>query len=93
MNDALVHVCSKCGAAFPLEQLPSAAERVLVSKETHIGFGRYVHAVCPSCGHRDWANERRYFGVLGPRGFYALMATLLSAFLAGIYFIGFVGFK
>jgi hypothetical protein len=86
------HVCSVCKESFELEPLPTAFQRVFVSDERHIPFSRYVYATCPNCGHRDWANERRYLGFLGPKGLYALMIVLLSLFLLGVYLVGFKGF-
>ena len=91
LRQAVTHRCSACGRSFELEPLPNAFQRVFTSGERHIAFGRYVYAVCPNCGHRDWADERRYLGFLGPRQLYALMVLLLSLFLAGVYYIGFIG--
>lgn len=71
------HTCSKCGTSFELAALPSAAERVLTSSRTHISFSEYVYAVCPKCGHKDWADERRYLGVLGPKAFYGLALVVM----------------
>lgn len=86
----LMHRYSVCGTEFALEQLPGV-ERLVGAGENHISFDRYVYAYCPKCGHKDWADERRYFGVLGPRGFYALVCALVSAFLIAVLVLGFSG--
>jgi DNA-directed RNA polymerase subunit RPC12/RpoP len=84
-----LHTCTRCGHRFELPALPSAGERLLTSPRTHISFAEYVYAVCPKCGRKDWANERRYLGVLGPRAFYGLALVFVIAFIAMVIYLGF----
>ena len=85
------HTCSKCGHQFPLSDLPDPIQRIFLSTRTHIPFSEYVYAVCPKCGQKDWAEERRFLGVLGPRGFYALAFLLAVFIVVAVYYLGFVG--
>jgi hypothetical protein len=90
MEATLIHECTGCQYRYPLERLPTAGERLFKSSEGDISFDRYVYAFCPECGKKDWASERRYFGVLGPRGFYMLAVSFMAALLGLVYFLGFV---
>ena len=69
-----------------MSALPNAAARVLTDPKRYDSFSDYVYAVCPSCGRRDWASERRFFGVLGPRALYAVVFSIVLGIVAlGVY--------
>ena len=85
----LEHTCSHCGRRYELSNLPSAGERIFTSPRINIPFSEYVYATCPHCHHRDWADERRYLGVLGPRSFYALAVAFLVGFIVLVIYLGF----
>jgi len=88
---AMTHTCSACGKSFSLPPIPGAVDRIFTSTRGHIGFGEYVYAICPACGHKDWAEERRFWGVIGPRGFYAVGLLLACFFVIAVLYLGFVG--
>jgi hypothetical protein len=69
--------------------LPKITERLITSQRAHIPFNEYVRDVCPNCGQKDWANDRRYLGVLGPRSFYGLALASMVAFAAMVIYLGF----
>jgi len=56
----------------------------LTSPRVDTSFAQYVYAVCPNCKHRDWATERRFFGILGPKALYALVLAFMIAFLVAV---------
>ena len=83
------HKCSKCGRGFHLAALPTIAQRLIISPRSYFAFNEYIYAVCPSCWQKDWADERRYLGALGPRAFYGLALAFLIAFVAMVVYLGF----
>lgn len=85
------HTCSRCRHRYLLRELPNPLERIFHMRRAHIPFAEYVYVHCPKCGHKDWADERRFFGILGPRGFYGVALLLAFFFVALVYYLGFVG--
>jgi len=88
---SLSHCCSACGQTFALPPLHGAIARILYDSRAHIGVGEYVYAVCPACGHKDWAEERRFWGVFGPRAIYAVSLLLVLLIVGAVFYLGFVG--
>lgn len=83
------HKCSQCGNEYELPVLPSISETLIERGGRHIPFSTYVYVICPECGKKDWADERRFWGVLGPRSFYALGFILALIAVIGVFYIGF----
>jgi hypothetical protein len=73
------HTCSKCGHAFELPDLPGPSA-LLTSPRNYYPLAEQVYAVCPNCGQRDWAIERRFFGIFGPKALYGFMLAFVIAF-------------
>jgi DNA-directed RNA polymerase subunit RPC12/RpoP len=83
------HTCSKCGTRFELQPLPRFKDRISGTQVGHVPFATYVYATCPKCGKRDWADERRFLVVLGPRSFYAIVLAISIAIVALVIYMGF----
>jgi hypothetical protein len=56
----------------------------------HVPFSAYVYAVCPSCGRKDWAEGRKFYGVLGPRAFYAIAIAVMVGIVFLVFYVGFI---
>jgi hypothetical protein len=85
----LEHTCSKCGAQFELSSLPTSRDRFSGARRGHVSFETYVFASCPKCGKRDWAEERRFLGMLGPRTFYGIALGISIAIVVLVIYMGF----
>lgn len=81
----MTHTCTHCGHDFELAPLPGFGDHA----QRNISFAEYVHAYCRRCGSRDWADERRFVGFLGPRGFYALALAAVTGIVALVVYLGF----
>jgi DNA-directed RNA polymerase subunit RPC12/RpoP len=84
----MTHTCTRCGHRVELAPLPTIRERLLGDRG-HVAFSEYVYVTCPNCGQKDWADERRYFRVLGPRSLYGLMLTISLAIVFFVIYLGF----
>ena len=83
------HTCSRCGEAFDLPALPTPLERLSGTRRGHVPFAEYVYVTCPKCGKRDWADERRFLGYLGPRAFYGISLGVSIAIVGLVIYLGF----
>jgi hypothetical protein len=54
-----------------------------------ISVATYVFAACPYCDQKDWATERRFLGVLGPRSFYGVLLAVATIFVGLVIYLGF----
>jgi len=52
-------------------------------------FDEYIYTVCPNCGKRDFADERRFFFVLGPRGLYVAAVIFMLICIGSVIYFGF----
>jgi hypothetical protein len=84
------HTCSKCGHPFELPTLPGPSA-LLTSPRNDFPLAEQVYAVCPNCGQKDWAVERRFFGVFGPKALYGFVLALAIAFVAAAAYSLFLG--
>lgn len=74
------HQCSRCANSF---EEPRPQARALGSLSTkRIGLEEFMHVVCPKCGNHDLASERKFFGILGPRGMQVLVFGIVLGVLA-----------
>ena len=89
MTSDAAHTCSRCGNRFTLAPLPTFSKLVLGATPNHIPFGTYVYAVCPSCGHKDWAESRRFYGFMGPRTLYGVTFALVLGILLLVLYLAF----
>ena len=86
MNTNPQHVCATCGLRFQLPNCPGAKE-LFLGERWHISIAEYVYINCPQCGVQEWAEERRFFGILGPRGFYALNLSLAVLAVVAVLYV------
>ena len=78
------HKCSKCNRSYALEALPTAKADILESTKIHYPLSDIVYTICPYCGKKDWATDRRFFGFLGPKGLYRLLLLFVIGFLIAV---------
>jgi hypothetical protein len=76
MQKIIEHRCQQCGCSFELPAAPKPLD-IFITSKTHIPFEDYTHVICPSCGHKEWATERKFFGILGPKGLQTLVGVLV----------------
>ena len=69
--------------------MPSSADRLSGAVPGHVPFGAYVYAVCPSCGRKDWAEGRKFYGLIGPRTFYAVAMAAAIGIVFLVLYLGF----
>ena len=69
--------------------LPSPLAQLLGEGPAHVPFSAYVYAICPNCGHKDWAEARKYRGFAGPRTFYAMGLTIGVCIVVLVVYLGF----
>ena len=89
MSQRMEHICSQCSHRYELPALPSFSARLSGAAAAHVPFSAYVYAVCPKCGRKDWADERKFFFALGARAFYAIAFALTVAFVILVVYLGF----
>lgn len=77
------HRCSSCGHRFDATDVPTASD-VLTTTETYIPLEAFTHVSCPACGRVELAEERRFFGALGPRGLQILVGAMLFGFVLAV---------
>ena len=79
------HRCQNCGHVFDAQEPPKPLD-LLTTTKTHIPLEDFTHVVCPSCGYKELAVERRFFGFLGPGGLRLVVgAIVLGVIVAVIY--------
>ena len=83
------HTCSRCGTQFDLPPLPALTDWLSGPRGRYESFSEYVYVICPSCGKKDWAEENRFLGFLGPRAFYAVVLAISIAIVAFVIYAGF----
>ena len=80
------HRCSRCGTSFVAPQSRTALKDLVSGPIRLIRLDEYLTVVCPQCGAREDAVERRFlWGAVGPttlRWVVALIVALM--FLAAI---------
>jgi hypothetical protein len=69
--------------------MPTASDRLSGATPGHVPFGTYVYAICPSCGRKDWAKGRKFYGVIGPRAFYAMGLAAAIGIVLLVVYLGF----
>lgn len=89
MADRTMHTCSHCGNRFDLPPVATFTDRLSGAVPGHVPFGAYVYAVCPSCGRKDWAEGRKFYGLIGPRTFYAIAAAVAIGIVLLVVYLGF----
>ena len=72
---------------FALPSLPSAAEDIAFRKEPYVSPEKYLTVTCPQCGNIEDAKERRFFGVLGPRGLRVVLTIFVAALIATVGYV------
>ena len=80
MRPRPLHKCEACGFEYELHDLPTLFEVANGGRSNSIA--EYVYTRCPACGNKDWAEERRYFGFLGPKGFYTVNLVIALVIVA-----------
>ena len=89
MDTLMEHKCSSCSHRYSLPPLPAMSVRLQGEGAAHVPFSKYVYAICPRCGFRDWADERKYFGFAGPRTLYSLGLAVSIGIVALVMYLGF----
>ena len=89
MAETAMQTCSKCRHRYELPPLPTPSQRMFEQKLAHVPFSTYVYAVCPSCGHRDWAEGRKYLAFAGPRTLYAMGLGVGICIVILVVYLGF----
>lgn len=81
------HVCSHCGNAFGLPLLPSAGDDLIAGPVKLIRLEEYLKVSCPACGHREDAQERRFFfDAIGPQTLrWIVVSFVLLMLCAAVY--------
>jgi DNA-directed RNA polymerase subunit RPC12/RpoP len=88
MQELKMHRCEQCGHSFAMPAAPKPLD-ILTTQKNHIPLEDFTHVTCPSCGYTGLAKERKFFGLIGPRGLQFLVgaiilgvivATLISTF-------------
>ena len=69
--------------------MPTFAGRLSGAVPGHVPFGAYVYAICPSCGRKDWAEDRKFYGLVGPRTFYAMATAVAIGIVVLVFYLGF----
>ena len=82
-------MCSQCGSQFDLPPLPAVADWLSGSRGRYESFSEYVYVTCPNCGKKDWTEENRFLGFLGPRGFYAVALAIAVLVVVLVIYAGF----
>jgi predicted RNA-binding Zn-ribbon protein involved in translation (DUF1610 family) len=81
MAEYLKHTCVSCGIEFTMPRPPGVLDS-LFSRKKYFPLEDFTHVSCPNCNTVQLATERRFFGVLGPRGL-----QVIDYFLAGIMLV------
>lgn len=79
------HRCQNCGHVFEITALPKPLDALTTTKK-YIPFEEFTHVTCPACGHKELATERKFFGVLGPRGLQLLVGTIVLGVIFAVIF-------
>ena len=81
---AQVHKCKNCGIVYDLPK-PDGLPELLSGERHHVSIGEHVFTYCPECGEKQWADERRFFFILGPKAYY-LLYFLIMLFVLWVVF-------
>jgi predicted nucleic-acid-binding Zn-ribbon protein len=76
MQKLKMHHCQQCGKSFEIPAAPKPLE-ILTTPKNHIPLEDFTHVTCPSCGHTELASERKFFGLIGPRGLQILVGAIV----------------
>jgi rubredoxin len=83
MHKIVKHRCKQCGCSFELPEAPKPSD-ILTTSKNHIPLEDSTHVTCPSCGHKEWATERKFFGILGPKGLQILVSMIVFGFIVAL---------
>jgi predicted nucleic-acid-binding Zn-ribbon protein len=79
------HKCTRCGNVFQMPGPPQPKD-ILLTAQRHIPLESFTHVTCPKCGITELARERKFFGILSPRGLQILVGLfILGIIVATIY--------
>ena len=81
----LRHKCKACGLEYDLRK-PDGFIELISGKRHHISIGEYLFTYCPECGTKEWADERKYFWIFGPRLVYAIFLLFMSIVLVIVFY-------
>ena len=57
-----------------------------MDERRYVGLQEFTHTSCPKCGFSEEAEERKFFGVLGPKGLQILMAMIILGMIIAVVF-------
>lgn len=86
MRQSKLHRCSNCGHEYEVPRLSGALRRLLLDERRYVGVQEFTHVTCPKCGHSEEARERKFFGVIGPKGLQILMAIIILGVIIAVVF-------
>jgi predicted RNA-binding Zn-ribbon protein involved in translation (DUF1610 family) len=83
MQKLTEHRCRQCGYSFDVPPAPKPLD-ILTTPKNHIPLEAFTHITCPSCGHTELAIERKFFGILGPRGLQMLVGLIVTGVIIAV---------
>lgn len=83
MQKLTIHSCQQCGYSFEMPVVPKPSD-ILTTPKNHIPLEDFTHVTCPSCGHVELATERKFFGLLGPRGLQVLVGAIVLGVIIAV---------
>jgi len=87
------HKCSKCGHSYHVPILPSAIKEIVFRSDSRVALDKYLSVTCPRCGHVEDANERRFFGVFGPKAVRVFLFLFVAAMIAAVAYVIYLDLK
>lgn len=78
-----LHRCKSCGHSFDMPAPPKPLD-ILKTSKNHIPLEDFTHVICPSCGHSELAVERKFFGILGPKGLQILVGAIVLGIIIAV---------
>jgi rubredoxin len=79
------HRCRNCGHVFEIPDPPKPLD-ILTTTKRYIPLEEFTHVTCPACGYEELASERKFFGVLGPRGLQILVGAIVLGVIIAVIF-------
>lgn len=79
----MTYCCRNCGHTFDVIDPPKLLDVVTTTKK-YIPLEDFTHVTCPACGHKEPATERKFFGVLGPRGLQLLVGAIVFGVIVAV---------